>query len=110
MPLFLELALDRPTRSTPEYKLLQLRQYLSGEALKVVEPLGHSATAKERFKKIKKDNRCLKLKISEEKLFRGKMCCVLIFFGIICFYSSKVAVGEFFRIVVNKKSAVLNYD
>ena len=25
--------------ATPEYKLLQLRQYLSGEALKVVEPL-----------------------------------------------------------------------
>ncbi|KAJ8051026.1 hypothetical protein HOLleu_04443 [Holothuria leucospilota] len=30
---------------TPEYKLLQLRQYLSGEALKVIENLGHSATA-----------------------------------------------------------------
>ena len=26
---------------TPEYKLLQLRQYLSGEALKVVERVGH---------------------------------------------------------------------
>ena len=41
--------------ATPEYKLLQLRQYLSGEALKVVEPLGHSAaayeTAKERLKR-----------------------------------------------------------
>ena len=39
--------------ATPEYKLLQLRQYLSGEELKVVEPLGHSAaayeTAKERL-------------------------------------------------------------
>ena len=33
--------------ATPEYKLLQLRQYLSGEALKVVEPLGHSAAAYE---------------------------------------------------------------
>jgi len=31
--------------ATPEYKLLQLRQYLSGEALKVVEPLEHSAAA-----------------------------------------------------------------
>ena len=31
--------------ATPEYKLLQLRQYLSGEALKVIENLGHSASA-----------------------------------------------------------------
>ena len=31
--------------ATPEYKLLQLRQHLSGEALKMVEPLGHSAAA-----------------------------------------------------------------
>ena len=41
--------------TTPEYKLLQLRQYLSGEALKVVEPLGNSAaayeTAKERLER-----------------------------------------------------------
>jgi len=41
--------------ATPEYKLLQLRQYLSGETLKVVEPLGHSAaayeTAKERLER-----------------------------------------------------------
>ena len=41
--------------ATPEYKLLQLRQYLSGEALKVGEPLGHSAaayeTAKERLER-----------------------------------------------------------
>ena len=36
--------------ATPEYKLLQLRQYISGEALKVVEPLGHSATAYETAK------------------------------------------------------------
>ena len=36
--------------ATPEYKLLQLRQYLSGEALKVVEPLGHSAAAYEAAK------------------------------------------------------------
>ena len=28
-----------------EYKLLQLRQYLSGEALKAIENLGHSAAA-----------------------------------------------------------------
>lgn len=33
--------------ATPEYKLLQLRQYLSGEALKVIENLGHSAAAYE---------------------------------------------------------------
>ena len=38
------------TPATPEYKLLQLRQYLSGKALKVVEPLGHSAEAYEAAK------------------------------------------------------------
>ena len=41
--------------ATPEYKLLQLRQYLSGEAVKIVEPLGRSAdayeTAKERLER-----------------------------------------------------------
>ena len=31
--------------ATPEYKLLQLRQYLSGEALQSIENLGHSAVA-----------------------------------------------------------------
>lgn len=31
--------------ATAEYKLLQLRQYLSGEALKCIENLGHSAAA-----------------------------------------------------------------
>ena len=35
---------------TDEYKVLQLRQYLSGEALKVIENLGHSATAYEAAK------------------------------------------------------------
>ena len=35
------------TRATHEYKLLQLRQHLSGEALKIVEPLGHSAATYE---------------------------------------------------------------
>ena len=33
--------------STGEYKLLQLRQCLSGEALNVIESLGHSAAAYE---------------------------------------------------------------
>ena len=33
--------------ATAEYKLLQLRQCLSGEALKVIESLGHSAAAYE---------------------------------------------------------------
>ena len=33
--------------ATPEYKLLQLQQHLSGEALKIVQPLGRSATAYE---------------------------------------------------------------
>ena len=41
--------------ATAEYKLLQLRQYLSGEALQAIENLGHSAAAyeaaKERLKR-----------------------------------------------------------
>ena len=36
--------------ATPEYKLLQLRQYVSGEALQTIESLGHSATAYEAAK------------------------------------------------------------
>ena len=36
--------------ATGEYKLLQLRQYLSGEALNVIENLGHSSTAYEAAK------------------------------------------------------------
>ncbi|MCG8045578.1 MAG: DUF1759 domain-containing protein, partial [Candidatus Thiodiazotropha taylori] len=36
--------------ATGEYKLLQLRKYLSGDALKVVDSLGHSATAYEAAK------------------------------------------------------------
>ena len=36
--------------ATPEYKLLQLRQYLSGEALKTIENLGHSGYAYEAAK------------------------------------------------------------
>ena len=41
--------------ATPEYKLLQLRQYLAGEALKSIENLGHTAgayqAAKERLER-----------------------------------------------------------
>ena len=36
--------------ATPEYKLLQLRSCLKGDALKVVESLGHSAVAYEAAK------------------------------------------------------------
>ena len=36
--------------ATAEYKLLQLRQYVSGEALKVTDNLGHSAAAYEAAK------------------------------------------------------------
>ena len=36
--------------ATPEYKLLQLRQNLSGEALKAIENLGHSGFAYESAK------------------------------------------------------------
>ena len=32
-------------QATPEYKLLQLQQYVSGEALQMIESVGHSATA-----------------------------------------------------------------
>ena len=44
------LACSDQNTATPEYKLLQLRQYLSGEALKAVESLGHSAAAYEAAK------------------------------------------------------------
>ena len=44
-PAFMACVHQAP--ATPEYKLLQLRQHLSGEALKIVEPLGHSAAAYE---------------------------------------------------------------
>jgi len=41
--------------ATPEYKLLQLRQYLPGEVLKTIESLGHSEyaykAAKERLER-----------------------------------------------------------
>ena len=37
-------------QAAAEYKLLQLRQYLSGEALKVKDNLGHSALAYEAAK------------------------------------------------------------
>ena len=36
--------------ASPEYKLLQLRQYLTGDALKSIENLGHSAAAYESAK------------------------------------------------------------
>ena len=36
--------------ATPEYKLLQLRQCLTGEALKAIESLGYSAVAYETAK------------------------------------------------------------
>ena len=39
------LACINSAPATTEYKLLQLRQYVSGEALKVIDSLGHSAAA-----------------------------------------------------------------
>ena len=36
--------------ATPGYKLLQLRQHLTGEALKCIKNLGHSASAYETSK------------------------------------------------------------
>ena len=48
--------------ATPEYKLLQLKKYLSGEALKAVESLGHSAeayeAAKNRLERKYREQRC----------------------------------------------------
>lgn len=44
------LACIDSARATTEYKLLQLRQYISGEALKVIDNLGHSAAAYEAAK------------------------------------------------------------
>ena len=44
------LACIDQARATAEYKLLQLRQYLSGEALKSIENLGHSSTPYEAAK------------------------------------------------------------
>ncbi|XP_053389133.1 uncharacterized protein LOC128552141 [Mercenaria mercenaria] len=38
------------TEATEEYKFLQMRQYLRGEALKAIEGLGHSALAYEKAK------------------------------------------------------------
>ena len=37
--------------ATADYKLLQLRQYLDGDALKAIENLGHSSVAYEAAKK-----------------------------------------------------------
>ena len=45
---FLECINSAPT--TGEYKLLQLRQYLSGEALTMIDNLGHSGAAYEAAK------------------------------------------------------------
>ena len=61
--------------ATPEYKLLQLRQYLSGEALKVIEGLGHSGfayeAAKERLdRKFGGERRKIAITIEELENFR----------------------------------------
>lgn len=37
----------KQAQATPEHKLIQLRWHLLGKALKIVEPLGHSAAAYE---------------------------------------------------------------
>lgn len=61
--------------ATEEYKLLQLRQYLTGEALKTIENLGHSAfayeAAKERLeRKYGGKRRQIALYIEELEQFR----------------------------------------
>ena len=60
------------TSSTPEYKLLQLRQSLTGEALKVVQGLGHSATAYEVAKQGKTGEKIWrKKKVDSNKIRRA---------------------------------------
>ena len=61
--------------ATPEYKLLQLRQYLSGEALKTMENLGHSGyayeAAKERLdRKFGGQRRQIAIKLEELENFK----------------------------------------
>ena len=51
--------------ATPDYKLLQLRQHLSGEALKIVEPLGHSAAIALLERKFGGERRKLALHLEE---------------------------------------------
>ena len=61
---------------TPEYKLLQLREYLAGDAQKVVENLGHSAAAyqaaKDRLeRKYGGNRRKMALHLEELDKFKG---------------------------------------
>ena len=61
--------------ATAEYKLLQLKKYLSGEALAAVESLGHSAkeyeAAKSRLERKFGDQRCqINLHLEELDQFR----------------------------------------
>ena len=58
------LACTDSAPATGEYKLLQLRQYLTGEALKMNENLGHSAFAYEAAKKCLEPN----MEVSATKL------------------------------------------
>ena len=62
-------------RATPEYKLLRMRECLQGEALKVVENLGHSAAAYEAAntrleRKYDGTRRALTLRLEELDAFR----------------------------------------
>ena len=63
------------TDATPEYKLLQLRSYLKGEALKSIELLGHSAAAYEAAKrqlerKFGGERRQMAMRLEELDLFK----------------------------------------
>ena len=62
-------------RATPKYKLLRLRECLQGEALKVIENLGHSAAADEAAKppleqKYGGKHRALTLHLEELQAFK----------------------------------------
>ena len=66
--------MDR-TGSTPEYKLLRLRECLQGEPLRVIENLGHSAAANEAAKscleqKYGGKRRALTLRLEELNAFK----------------------------------------
>ncbi|KAL9980916.1 hypothetical protein ACROYT_G009558 [Oculina patagonica] len=63
------------TKASPEYKLLRLRECLQGEALKVIEHLGHSAAAYEAAKtrlerKYGGKRRALTLRLEELDAFK----------------------------------------
>ena len=92
--------------ATAEYKLLQLRQSLAGEALRTIENLGHSATAyhtaKERLeRKFGGHRRQIALYLEEVDNFRpicpGNYKEIREFCRSLRYYHSKLEGGKSFR-------------